>query len=170
MVSMGVGRTQEAPAPEPVHASTSPQQAARPEAPAPTPAAPEVSAATPASPTSTPVPPASAGEPIPSYGRLERRNTPEGPATDSLRRELALLESIRNARLDAPRALGLVRRYRKAHPQGALASEVDALEVEALCVAEDLEAARAAAERFAARWPESSLRTSSVDPCKSTSR
>jgi hypothetical protein len=107
--------------------------------------------------------------PIPSPERSERRAALE-PATDSLRREAVLVESIRNARLDVPRALGLIGRYRKAHPQGALASEVDALEIEALCAAEDIEAARAAVERFAARWPESSLRTSSVEPCKSTSR
>lgn len=96
---------------------------------------------------------------------------PDAAPSDALQRELALVEQIRAARReDAPRALDLVVRHRKDHPQGALASEVDALEIEALCASGERERARRAAERFATRWPESSLRADFAGACELASR
>jgi RNA polymerase sigma-70 factor, ECF subfamily len=163
-VSMGVGRAGDPPAPEPVKQSF--HAGPHDDAPAPS----EPSVAPPEPPAITPSPPPSSEKPPTRSPTRTDRRAIEPPA-DALRRELALVEAIRVARRnDTPRALELVARYHRAHPQGALASEVAALEIEALCAKGDLAAAGRAAERFAARWPESSLRAAFVGPCELASR
>jgi len=189
-VSVGVGRTEESPAAsERVHVSS--RVAVGKEASAsPGPEAPreelEPAAAEPSSSAAADRPLlARSARPTSTASGVAKGDAPEAagassddaspastvPTADALHRELALVERIRSARLeDASQALALVRRYRGDHPQGALASEVAALEIEALCTTGDVAAARTAAERFAVRWPESSLHMSAVNPCEKTSR
>lgn len=146
----------------------------------PDPAPREPSAASPATDPSAHPPAPAPAAPRPAPEKLVRSSKPtvsHAPAqptatsNDALRRELALVEELRQARhAEPPRALELAARHRREHPRGALASEVAALEIEALCAKGDVAAAHLAAERFATRWPESSLRTSTSDPCDFTSR
>lgn len=120
-----------------------------------------------AEPSATPPAPIVA-PPDPAPARAARRSA---PTADALRRELGLVEQLRRIRrTDAAQALELAARHRKEHPRGALAPEVAALEIEALCASGALAEARRAADRFAARWPESSLRADFVGPCELASR
>ncbi|MCH9684780.1 MAG: sigma-70 family RNA polymerase sigma factor [Deltaproteobacteria bacterium] len=86
---------------------------------------------------------------------------------DALPRELAMVRSIRSALArDRPaKALQLTAKHRREHATGALVPEVAALNIEALCATGRTAQAVEASSRFAARWPQSSLRPDSA-PCQ----
>jgi hypothetical protein len=92
---------------------------------------------------SSPTPP-----PLPSH--------PAGSST--LERERALLDPAQMQINDEPlRSLALLDEHRKEFPQGALAEERDALEIQALAKANRYAEARRAATLFRAKWPDSPL-------------
>ncbi|MBK7859567.1 MAG: hypothetical protein IPJ65_13305 [Archangiaceae bacterium] len=82
----------------------------------------------------------------------------------SMAAEQRLLDGARTAVLrgEPQLALPLLEQYRKEHPRGALVEEHAALEVQALALAGRTDQARAAAERFRARFP-GSFFTEAVD-------
>ena len=134
------------PAPaRPVHVAPSPPKS-QPE-PAP---APETSVAPV---TETPAPPSRAVKP-PSSLRLED--------------EAALLAEVQGALRSgqATVALGKLESYDRRFPAGMLRAEADAAKVFALCSAGRVEKARAAASRFAQRYPSSPARARVQAACK----
>ena len=83
--------------------------------------------------------------------------TPIAPAQTGLERERRLLEPARTAltRGMATQALTLLEQHGQEFPSGELAEEREALGVQALAVSGSMDAARARARAFAARFPDS---------------
>lgn len=133
--------------------STPPTDAlrARPITPAPAaPAAPVVSPAAPAAQIEIEPEPV-----VPPPAEVPETRRPAAPAID----EAAYVESIRRALDGQPdRALRLARRFPSLYPDGLLAEEAAALEVEAIARNGQHEAAQARAESFYARYPRTPYR------------
>jgi len=135
-----VDRTVDRPAP------AVPAAPARPAAP-PSSSSPATAAAAPAAVAATPAPPArSAPRPSSSHGRASQ-----------LSAERAMLDDARAALVagDAARALDLVERHRRTFANALLAEERDALEVQSLVKAGRYDEARARADAFRRRAPDS---------------
>ncbi len=91
--------------------------------------------------------------------RTEERGARAARRSDDLPGEIALLAQANAATNagDADRALALLQQYDRRYGAGALREERAAAGVLALCAADRIDAARAAAEHFRKRWPRSPL-------------
>lgn len=108
-------------------------------------------------PVPVPVPTTPQAEP-PKPGVVQRApTTPPAPEQTGLERERRLLEPARTAltRGMATQALTLLEQHAKEFPSGELAEEREALGVQALAVSGAMDAARARAKAFTARFPDS---------------
>ena len=95
--------------------------------------------------------------PEPARPVVKRSPPPAQPEQTGLERERRLLEPARTAltRGMASQALTLLEQHAKAFPSGELAEEREALWVQALAVSGAMDAARARAKAFSARFPDS---------------
>lgn len=94
---------------------------------------------------------------------------PPPPAADlDLAAELRLVASIRTAlrRGDTDAALAAIAEHKRDFSGGALIQERSAHEVEALCAAGRADEARALADAFVRRWPESTHRARVTTSCR----
>lgn len=82
-----------------------------------------------------------------------------GATSGQLSEEIALLSRVRAGVREGAgaRALDLLAEYRERFERPILGMEASALSVDALCQTGQRDAARAAADKFRARWPESPL-------------
>lgn len=85
---------------------------------------------------------------------------PSSAAPSSLAAERQVLDRAREAfaRGDHERTLSLIADHARAHPEGALREEREALAVRALAAAGKVDAARDRGARFVARYPQSLMR------------
>jgi outer membrane protein assembly factor BamD (BamD/ComL family) len=100
----------------------------------------------------------------PGLGRSVRSSSPPSTEVSQIDAERIVLDEARAGLIqgDPERALAHIETHRTKYPEGFLAEERDAMQVEALARAGRYEDARRAAARFRARRP-SSMYTSTVD-------
>ena len=115
----------------------------------------------------TPAPAAELRVKAPERAQTIAPAEPPIEAVETLRKEAALVRSIRAAVAEGrtQRAIELVEQYRDDFPEGTLAEEIDALELAALCKAGPEAAWRKAIDTFEARHPRSPLRAGVRDDC-----